>query len=140
MSIGGKSCSLCGWHDTGARRNSAPVSRRQYKELSWRRQPLKHFDHDTFRPPCLALSPEEERAIELKRDFAGGQERVIWNPTLSLAAKEFEFTDADVARICAALETWASYRVNIDRKWLEPLLDSIVAPEPTSQKQGFRLP
>ena len=36
--------------------------------------------------------------------------------------KEYEFSEAETARIRAALETWASYGVSADRRWLEPLL------------------
>lgn len=75
----------------------------------------------------LALSADEEKAIELKREVVGGQERVVWNPTLSIPAKEFEFTDAEVVRIKAALQTWDSYTVAADRRWLQPLLDLLFA-------------
>jgi len=57
----------------------------------------------------LALTPEEEKAIELKREIVAGQERLLWNPEFSLAAKEFKFTKAEVARIKAALQTYASH-------------------------------
>jgi hypothetical protein len=77
----------------------------------------------------LALNADEEKAIELKREFAGGQERVVWNPLRSLPVKDFEFTDAETARIRAALETWPAYGVAADRRWLEPLLHTITPPE-----------
>lgn len=49
---------------------------------------------------------------------AGGrQERVIRNPALSLAAKDFEFLDPEVARIKATIETWDSCGANADRCW-----------------------
>ena len=70
----------------------------------------------------LALSAEDESAVELKRDFAGGQERVVWNPSLSIPPKEVELADAEVARIKLAIETWSGYGVSADRRWLEPLL------------------
>jgi len=35
----------------------------------------------------LALDAEEEKAIELKRELVGGQERMIWNPSTSIAAQ-----------------------------------------------------
>jgi hypothetical protein len=75
----------------------------------------------------LALDAAEEEAIELKREIVGGQERVVWNPTRSIPAKEFEFTEAEVARIRAALQTWDSYGVAADRRWLQPLLDLLFA-------------
>ena len=73
----------------------------------------------------LALSAEEEKSIELKREIVAGQERVLWNPTVSIPAKEFEFTDGEMARIKAALQTWDSYTVALDRRRLEPLLEAL---------------
>lgn len=75
----------------------------------------------------LALSAEEEKSIELKREIVAGQERVVWNPTLSIPAKEFEFTEAEIMRIKAALQTWDSYAAAADRRWLQPLLDLLFA-------------
>ena len=74
----------------------------------------------------IALDADEEKAIELKREMVAGQERVVWNPALSIPAKEFEFTDPEVARIKAAIETWDSYGASADRRWLEPLINAIV--------------
>jgi hypothetical protein len=70
----------------------------------------------------IALNAAEEKAVELKREMVAGQERVLWNPALSLPAREFEFTDAEIARIKAAVQTWDSYAVGADRQWLEPLI------------------
>lgn len=70
----------------------------------------------------LALTPEEEVSIELKREFVVGQERTAWNPAFSLPPKNFELTDAEVVRVRAAIETWDSYGATADRRWLEPLL------------------
>lgn len=53
----------------------------------------------------LALYADEEKTIELKRELVSGQERVLWNPSLSIPAKEFELTDVEVARIKASLDT-----------------------------------
>jgi hypothetical protein len=78
----------------------------------------------------LALDPEEEKAIDLKREIVAGQERVVWNPAISLPAKEFEFSEAEVARIKGTLQTWDSYGVAADRKWLQPLLDLLFRDEP----------
>lgn len=72
----------------------------------------------------IALDPAEEQTIELKREFAGGQERAVWNPAATLPVREFQFDAAELARIRAALETWDNYSVNTDRRWLEPLLDA----------------
>jgi hypothetical protein len=70
----------------------------------------------------LALSPEEEIAIELKREFVAGREHVVWNPAGAILPKGFDFTDNELAYIRAAVESWTNYAVNVDRQWLEPLL------------------
>jgi len=75
----------------------------------------------------LALSADEEKAIDLKREIIAGQEHLVWNPALSIPATEFEFTDTEVARIKAALQTWDSYGAAADRRWLQPLLDLLFA-------------
>ena len=75
----------------------------------------------------IALDAEEEKALELKRETAGGQERVVWNADLSLPAKEFEFSDPEAARIRTSLQTWESYSAGTDRLWLQPLVESFFA-------------
>jgi hypothetical protein len=70
----------------------------------------------------IALDSDEEKALELKREIVDGRERVLWNPALSLPAKEYEFTTAEIARIKAALQMWDSYGVGADRHWLGPLV------------------
>jgi hypothetical protein len=70
----------------------------------------------------IALDADDEKAVELKREMVAGQERVVWNPMLCISAKEFEFTDSEVARIKSALQTWDGYGATADRRWLEPLL------------------
>jgi hypothetical protein len=69
----------------------------------------------------IALDADEEKAVELTHEMVAGQERVLWNPALSLPAKEFEFTDPEIARIKSAIQTWDSYAVAADRHWLESL-------------------
>ena len=73
----------------------------------------------------IALDTDEEKIVELKREMVAGQERVLWNSALSIPAKDFEFTDPEVARIKAAIQTWDSYGVAADRSWLEPMLDEL---------------
>jgi hypothetical protein len=73
----------------------------------------------------IALDADEEKAVELKREMVAGQERVLWNPALSIPAKEFEFTNPEVARIKAAIQTWDSYGASADRRWLQPLVQSL---------------
>ena len=73
----------------------------------------------------IALDADEEKAVELKREMLAGQERVLWNPALAVAANQFEFTDPEVARIKAAIQTWDSYGVNADRRWLEPVIEAL---------------
>jgi hypothetical protein len=75
----------------------------------------------------IALDADEEKAVGLKRETAAGQERVVWNPALSIPTKDFEFTDPEVARIKGALQTWESYGVEADRFWLEPLIHALFA-------------
>ena len=77
----------------------------------------------------IALDADEEKAVELKREMVAGHERVVWNPALSIPAREFEFTDPEVARLKAALQSWDSYGAGVDRKWLEPLLRSLFSTE-----------
>ncbi len=76
----------------------------------------------------LALDADEEKAIELKREIVSGQERLLWNPALSVPATEFEFTEAEAARVKVALQTWDSYAAASDRRWLEPLVDAFFTP------------
>jgi hypothetical protein len=73
----------------------------------------------------LALDADEEKAVELKREMVAGQERVVWNPARTIPAKEFEFSDPEVARLKGAIQTWDSYGANGDRRWLEPLIDGL---------------
>jgi hypothetical protein len=74
----------------------------------------------------IALDADEEKAVELKREMVTGQERVVWNPALSIPARQFEFTDAETGRIKSALQTWDGYGATADRHWLEPLLLSLL--------------
>ncbi|MGA2149457.1 MAG: hypothetical protein ABSH49_31365 [Bryobacteraceae bacterium] len=78
----------------------------------------------------LALDADEEKANELEHELVSGQERTVWNLSLSIPAKEFEFTDAEVVRVKAAIETWDAYGAAADRRWLEPLLNAL-APSQT---------
>ena len=73
----------------------------------------------------LTLDADEEKGVELKREMVAGQERAVWNPALSIPAKEFEFTDPEVARLKAAVQMWDSYGAAADRPWLEPILVSL---------------
>lgn len=76
----------------------------------------------------LALDADEEKRINLKREIVNGQERAVWNPALSIQPKEFEFTDAETARIKTAIETWSAYAAGADRQWLEPLISALMVP------------
>lgn len=77
----------------------------------------------------IALDADEEKALELKREMVSGQERVVWNPALSIPARELELVEAEVCRIKAALATWDSYAAGGDRRWLEPVLDALFSPK-----------
>src|SRR5450432_4157571 len=39
--------------------------------------------------------------------------------------KEFEFTDTEISRIRAAVETWAAFSAAADRQWLQPLVEAL---------------
>ena len=77
----------------------------------------------------IALDTDEEKALTLKREIVAGQERVVWNPELSIQARKFEFTEAEVTLVKGALQSWDSYGAGADRKWLEPLLRSLYSTE-----------
>jgi hypothetical protein len=73
----------------------------------------------------IALGADEEKALELKTETSGDHARVVWNANRSLPAKEFEFSDAETARIRSALQTWDTYAAGADRRWLQPLVDAV---------------
>jgi hypothetical protein len=79
----------------------------------------------------IALDHDEEKAIEVNREIVAGQERVVWNPALSVPAREFEFTDSEIARIRASIESWHTYGADADRRWLEPILRSVFSAAPS---------
>lgn len=79
----------------------------------------------------IALDADEKESLELKRECVGGRERVLWNPSMSIPAKEFEFTGAEVARIKPAIETWDGYSAAADRRWLEPLIEASLSSRTT---------
>jgi hypothetical protein len=58
------------------------------------------------------------------------QERTVWNPSFSIPTKELDFTDAEVARLKAAIETWDAYAAAADRRWLQPLVETLFAQGP----------
>ena len=71
----------------------------------------------------IALDADEQTAVEMKREMIAGQERLSWNPALSIPAKHFEFSDLEIARIRTVLQTWESYSASADRLWLQPLVE-----------------
>jgi hypothetical protein len=73
----------------------------------------------------LALDAGQETLIELKREMVNGAERTVWNPALSIQTEDFEFSDVEVGRIKAAIQTWDSYTANADRRWLRPLVEAL---------------
>lgn len=77
----------------------------------------------------LALDADEEKAIDLKREVVGGQERVVWNAALSLPDKELELSDREIACIISAIQTWDSYGAQCDRRWLQPLIAALFPTE-----------
>ncbi|MCC6362148.1 MAG: hypothetical protein IT165_01410 [Bryobacterales bacterium] len=77
----------------------------------------------------IALDVDEENAVQLKRETIAAQEHVVWNPALSIPAKEFEFSNAEIARMRTALQGWDRYGASSDRHWLEPLLNQVAVSE-----------
>ena len=63
----------------------------------------------------IALDADEEKGLDLKRERVAGQERVVWNPALSVPVRDFEFTDSEVARIKSVIETRDAYNAAADR-------------------------
>lgn len=53
----------------------------------------------------------------------------MWNPSLSIPAKDFEFSEVEVAHVKGALQTWDQYGVAADRRWLGPLVRALFAAE-----------
>ena len=78
----------------------------------------------------LALDANQEKRIELKREIVNGTERTVWNPLLSIPPQDFEFSEVEVSRIKAALQTWDSYTVSSDRCWLQPIVEELFSTEP----------
>jgi hypothetical protein len=81
----------------------------------------------------IALGAEEETTLELKREIVSGRERLVWNADLGLPARSFEFSDLEAARIRGAIQTWESYAAGADRRWLQPLVDTLL-PEGTETR------
>jgi hypothetical protein len=67
----------------------------------------------------IVLDADEEKAVELRREMVAGQERAVWNPALSIPAKEFEFTDPEVARIKMALQTWDGFGATAEARCIQ---------------------
>lgn len=63
----------------------------------------------------IALDADEENAVEVKREMVAGQERVLWNPSRLLPAKDLEFSETEISRVRAAIESWGAYGVAADR-------------------------
>jgi hypothetical protein len=61
----------------------------------------------------------KRRRFEIKKEVMNGQEscmEFVAMPT----AREFVFTEAGVARVRAAIQTWDGYGTAADRRWREP--------------------
>ena len=77
----------------------------------------------------IALDAREEEAIELKREVVTGHLRTFWSLEQSVPHREFEFTEAEAARIKAAIETWGAFGADADRRWLEPMIRMFFVPD-----------
>jgi hypothetical protein len=73
----------------------------------------------------IALDADEEKTVELKREIVNGQERTVWNPSLTIPPRDFEFSEAECARIRSGLQGWESFAAGIDRRWLQPLVEAL---------------
>jgi hypothetical protein len=73
----------------------------------------------------IALDPDEAQAINLKHEIVNGHERTLWDPALKIPAREFEFSETEIAHTRTAIETWDCFAASSDRKWLEPLLAAL---------------
>jgi hypothetical protein len=78
----------------------------------------------------LALDAGQEKLNDLKCEMVNGTERTVWNPALSIPPQDFEFSNVETARIKAALQTWDSYTANADRRWLQPLVETLFPTDP----------
>jgi hypothetical protein len=74
---------------------------------------------------CMALDAGQEKAAELKRDVATGQERIVCKPAFSTPANDF--SKPEVACIKAAAQTWDSNGANAERRWLQSLIETLFA-------------
>jgi hypothetical protein len=79
---------------------------RRRRRLEAAGQPFVHEPRRNW--TASACRNGEEKALGLTREVSNGQERVIWNPALSIPPREFEFVNAEVSRLKAALQTWDS--------------------------------
>ena len=75
----------------------------------------------------MKLMLDHTQRLNLHALLGAQRERVVWNPALSLLAKDFEFSDPELARIKAVIEMWDSYGANADRRWLQPRMCSSTA-------------
>lgn len=77
----------------------------------------------------IDLNDREREAVGLKKmKTPDGRDYVMWQPNVdTVPAREYELPDADVDRICRALD---NYRVVLgrDRLWWEPLIAQLPSP------------
>lgn len=85
----------------------------------------------------IDLSDQEREAVGLKKmRTTDGREYLAWNANGDIIkAREYELTDADISRICRALD---NYRVVLgrDRVWWEPLMAQLPAEMPAESSNG----
>ena len=65
----------------------------------------------------------------MKREVVTGHLRTFWSLEQSVPHREFEFTEAEAARIKAAIETWGAFGADADRRWLEPMIPMFFVPD-----------
>lgn len=84
----------------------------------------------------IELSAEEKKMIGYKVQTVNGMQQVQWDMAKILPAAEYEFSDAEFARIARMLKEWQQGFASADRLWLEPLmaqLDGVADSKPDGQ-------
>jgi len=71
----------------------------------------------------IDLSPEERTKINYRLERLGEMMQPAWDPTKSLAPRDYEFTADEFAKLQKIVREWQpGFMTSADRRWLEPLL------------------
>src|SRR5262245_1236417 len=66
----------------------------------------------------LALNDAEQEAIGYQVIAENGMEIPRWDASRKLAARSFEFSEAETQRVKKIIDEWPSFLAAADRKWL----------------------